>query len=40
MHKMEFVQSYCKDLLKIILIKFTLYFYEFYENCYEFRKFE
>jgi hypothetical protein len=40
MHKLEFVQSYCMDLHKMILNKFTLYFYDFYANCYEFWKFE
>jgi hypothetical protein len=33
---MEFGQSYCMDLPKIILNKFTMYFYEFYVNCYKF----
>jgi hypothetical protein len=32
MHKIECGQSYCKDLLKRILNKFTLYFSEFYTN--------
>jgi hypothetical protein len=40
MHKMEFGQVYYMDLLKVILNKFTLYFYEFYMNCYEFWKLE
>jgi hypothetical protein len=30
MHKMEFGQAYCKDLLKRILKKFISYFSEFY----------
>jgi hypothetical protein len=29
---MKFGQAYCMDLLKMILNKFTLYFYEFYTN--------
>jgi hypothetical protein len=36
MHKIEFGQSYCKDLLKRILNKFTLYFSKFYTNFYEY----
>jgi hypothetical protein len=39
MHKIEFGQAYCKDLLKSILWKFTLYFSEFYSIYYEFLKF-
>jgi hypothetical protein len=30
MHKMEFGQAYCKDLLNRILMKFILYFSKFY----------
>jgi hypothetical protein len=37
---MEFGQSYCMDLPKMIINKLTLYFYEFYVNCYKFWTFE
>jgi hypothetical protein len=30
MHKMEFGQAYCQDLVKIILIKIILYFSKVY----------
>jgi hypothetical protein len=36
MHKIECGQFYCRDLLKRILNKFTLYFSEFYTNFYKF----
>jgi hypothetical protein len=39
MNKMEFVQSYCKYLLKRNPRKFILYFSELYTNCYEIWKF-
>jgi hypothetical protein len=29
MHKMQFGQAYCQDLIKSILQKFTMYFSEF-----------
>jgi hypothetical protein len=36
MHKIEFGQSYCKDLLKRITRKFSLYFFKFYSIFYGF----
>jgi hypothetical protein len=39
MHKMEFCQAYCKDLLKRITKKFILYFFKSYSIYYEFVKF-
>jgi hypothetical protein len=38
MHKNEFGQAYCKDLLKSILNKFISYLSEFYTIYYEFFK--
>jgi hypothetical protein len=35
MHKKEFGQAYCKDILNRILWKFILYFSEFYSIYYE-----
>jgi hypothetical protein len=40
MHKSIFGQAYCKSLLKRIIRKFNLSFYEFYANFCEFWKFE
>jgi hypothetical protein len=37
-HKYGFGEAYCKDLLKWILKKFTLYFSKFYFIFYEFQK--
>jgi hypothetical protein len=39
MHKCEFDQDYCIDLLKRIPNIFILHFYEFYPNLHEFWKF-
>jgi hypothetical protein len=39
MHKNEFGQAHCKDLLNRILWKFILYFSEFYSVYYEYLKF-
>jgi hypothetical protein len=36
MHKMEFGQAYCQDLVKRILKQFILYFYNIYSIFYEF----
>jgi hypothetical protein len=40
LHKIEFGQAHCKDLVKIILRKFILYFYEISTNLYEFFMFK
>jgi hypothetical protein len=40
MHKMEFGQAYCQDLVKKILYIFILYFSEFYTIYYEFSNFK
>jgi hypothetical protein len=36
MHKIEFDQAYCKDLLNRILMKVILYFSKFYFTSYVF----
>jgi hypothetical protein len=34
MHKMEFGQAYCKDILNRVHTKFTLHFFDFSMNLY------
>jgi hypothetical protein len=40
MHKTEFGQGYCKDLLKIIQMKFNLHFSELHLIYYQFLNFK
>jgi hypothetical protein len=37
MHKMEFGQAYCQDLIKSILQKITMYFSKLYSIFYDFK---